>query len=120
MRDGRATRELVPAHVRHGRARRACERRPREQTEAFAAFVALLEEELEPDADAEHGPAGGDALAQHVRERLRARARRCAAWPTPATIASGAAATSAGSLVTTGSAPARASAEQTLRRLPAP
>ena len=82
--------------------------------------------------------AGGDLLPRVVRiedaadtnDRQRAvrlpvkmpddfRAAR-AEWPTPATTARDAAATSAGSLVTTGSAPARASAEQTLRRLPAP
>ena len=41
-------------------------------------------------------------------------------WPTPAITASGASRTSAGSTVTVGSAPARAKAEATERRLPAP
>ena len=94
--------------------------RPASSPSPSPALVALLEEQLEPDADAEHGPAVGHAVAQHVRERPEPCGRASRTWPTPATIASGASATSAGSLVTTGSAPARASAEQTLRRLPAP
>ncbi len=47
--------------------------RPGKKPEALAALLALLEEELQPDADAEHRPARIDALAQRVGERLRAR-----------------------------------------------
>ena len=82
-------RELVPAHVRHGR-RVELANTAGEQTQALAPLVALLEEDLEPDADAEHRPAGIDAVAQHSPRAAPAPRRRAPAWPTPATTASGA------------------------------
>ena len=45
-----------------------------EQAEAFAAFVALAEEELHADADSGHRPAGVDALAQRIVETVAGKA----------------------------------------------
>ena len=111
-------RELVPAHVRHG----ACSQPAHaaaEQSQAFAAFLARPKRSWSPT----QMPRTGRPAATRSRSTSASGsspAAACATWPTPATIASGAAATSAGSVVTTGSAPARARAEQTLRMLPAP
>ena len=64
--------ELVPAHMRH-RAGVEPAYPTGEQAQAFAALLALPEEELEPDADAEDRPAGPHALPQHVRKRHQPR-----------------------------------------------
>ena len=64
------TREVVPAHVRHAPRADAPDRAV-EELEAGAALLALAEEELHADADPEHRPAGGDAVADRVVEAVR-------------------------------------------------
>ena len=69
----RATRrrgdEGVPAHVRHApRAQPA--HGARAGGRARAALLALLEQELQADADAEQRARRGRALAQRLRDRL--------------------------------------------------
>ena len=93
-----------------------------EEAEPGAALLALVEEELHADADAEHGPSVADARATSASaspRRLEAAGRR-ARVPDAGDHGERRLGTSPGSVETVGFAPARAKAEQTLRRLPAP
>ena len=112
--------QLVPAHVRHAR-RLDPPDGPAEEAETAPALVVLLEQELQADADAEQRTAGGDTLEQRLVQRALAKSRCGAAGVADAgddgerrlahLVRIGA---------TTGSAPARVSAAERLRRLPAP
>src|SRR5206468_12561945 len=59
--------ECVPAHVRHT-ARVEAPYRSVEQTQPATAFLALVEEELHADADAEDGAMGGCARTERIGE----------------------------------------------------
>ena len=65
-------------------------------------------------------PAATRSRSASARPRSSSPRAALSVWPTPATTASGASRTTAGSVVTSGSAPARSNAAQTERRLPAP
>src|SRR5439155_14233803 len=62
-------RERVPAHVRDALGAQATDR-PFDQAEPTPALVALVAEELHPDADAEHRTRGGDPVADRVVEPI--------------------------------------------------
>ena len=95
--------------------------RPREQAEPYPTLVALFEEKLQAHADPGDRTPGFDPLTQSVVEAVgREPAAALSTWPTPAISASRASRAVAGSVVTTGSAPARTRAADSERRFPAP
>ena len=93
---------------------------PLRAVEPLTALLALPEEELHPDADSRDGSAVRDALAQGLVEGVPARPAAALDVADPAISASGASRTTSGSVVTIGRTPARASAEESERRFPAP
>ncbi len=114
--------DVVPAHVRQ--AGDAVEVLDPAGDEAEASRVLLdgaLEEQLEPDADAEQVGAVRERGAQRPEQAAcREPAIAVPAAPWPGTMRRRAAASSAGSAVRRTSAPARSSAARSERTLPAP
>ena len=69
--------ERVPAHVWDTSGPEPSHR-PTQHAETASTLLAFLEEELHAQADAEHWPPGGDALAQDVRKAVGLQPSGCA------------------------------------------
>ena len=85
---GARSRDLVPADVRQGRGVLEADRAPGDDAErGRAVLVAAVEQELEPEADPEVRPVGGDPGAERVDQVVPAsRDIAGAAAPTPGTM----------------------------------